>query len=250
MIAAEIHLEEDLWLSSFVQDVVNDSDVPEDMQFFEEEFPRILPLQHGHVFRNMFNPDDVMGMEGYVIASVLFDERGFFSGFNLMETRTGELFVISPLEAGDGRLNEVDNDMALIKGNKHTRLVGLRTTKRCANAKEIMSVQPIYLSVDEDMCKNTLIDITRGMTQEISEFGPSCDEIDNSLFFTTTQNIHAPNLTNGEDSTRPLQHFVTWATFVMVIILAFIVCRDSIKRRSERSEQKRAEQMRSTIDSA
>ena len=156
MIAAEIHLEESLWLSDMVRADEPSMDMPEDMKFFAEEFPRLMPQQHGHVFKHMYNPDDDMNLDGFVIASVLFDERGYFSGFNLMDTWTGDLMVLSPLQAGTGGLNNIDNHMDLIKGNPHTRLVGFRTTKRCESDNNIMSVQPIYYSIDEQMCKKTL----------------------------------------------------------------------------------------------
>lgn len=158
-------------------------DIPEEMQFFDEEFPRLEPQQHGHIFKNMYNVDDDQSMQDKVIVSVLFDDQDLFSGFSLMSTTNGDLTILSPMAAGDGNMRNVDNDMELVKANKHTRLVGFRTTKRCSSAKQIMSVQPIYFSINEDMCKKVLKPITRGMLEEIPHFGPSCDEIDTSLIF-------------------------------------------------------------------
>ena len=91
------------------------------------------------------------------------------------------------------------------------------------------------------------------MTQEITAFGPTCDEINNSLIFSTTQNISTANhnLTSevGPGGVHFLQVFATWATFFMVIALACIVVRDTIRRNKERADQKRADQMRSTSSS-
>ena len=46
---------------------------------------------------------------------------------------------------------------------EHTRLVGLRTFKRCATSKQILQVQPIYYSVNEGICDNYLIPLGKGM---------------------------------------------------------------------------------------
>lgn len=53
LIAAEIHLEESLYF----QDLKAKMDDPES-GFYEEEFDRMSPQQHGHVFKNMYDADD------------------------------------------------------------------------------------------------------------------------------------------------------------------------------------------------
>lgn len=67
--------------------------------------------------------------------------------------------------------------MLTLADNRHTRLVGFRTTKRCEEAEKIMSVQPIYFSIDETMCKEYLTPITKGLSEEISAYGPACSQL-------------------------------------------------------------------------
>jgi len=66
--------------------------------------------------------------------------------------------------------------MLLINSYGHTRLVGLRTQKLCDSAQDVVSVQPIYYSVDEQMCTEYLQELTSGMLEEIPAFGITCEE--------------------------------------------------------------------------
>jgi len=80
-----------------------------------------------------------------------------------------------------GKLRSIENDSIFIDSNKHTRIVGFRTTKRCHNSKKIRSIQPIYYSVNEDICKNQLVQLSKGALQEIESYGPECGELTNIL---------------------------------------------------------------------
>jgi hypothetical protein len=44
-------------------------------------------------------------------------------------------------------------------------------------AKRILSVQPIYYSQNKEMCTNFLVRLSKGMLQEIAEYGPECGEL-------------------------------------------------------------------------
>jgi len=69
---------------------------------------------------------------------VLFDETDHFAGFNFMDTKTKELIIQTPMNAG--KLRAADNNIVFINSNKHTRIVGFRTTKRCHGSMKIKSI--------------------------------------------------------------------------------------------------------------
>lgn len=121
----------------------------------------------------MYSTADAVSMKHLVIESVLFTPDGYFSGFELKDLDLGILLPIAP-ESMDGQLMKVRNAAELVGADKHTRLVGFRTSKLCQEATKIMSVQPIYFSVDRAMCKDFLTPITKGLTEEISSYGPRC----------------------------------------------------------------------------
>ena len=52
----------------------------------------------------------------------------------------------------DRFITSAKNTEKLTSAYEHTRLVGLRTTKSCATSSKILSIQPIYFSINEEMC--------------------------------------------------------------------------------------------------
>ena len=115
-------------------------------------------------------------MAGLVIDSVLFDKYDHFAGLELRNAKSGQIKTISPLDTNDSSLKKIKNSEALIAGNSHTRLIGFRTSKRCHSSKSILSVQPIYYSIDEEFCNSVFTPLSMGMLAEIGSYGPECAE--------------------------------------------------------------------------
>ena len=63
----------------------------------------------------------------------------------------------------------------IIEEYDSTRLIGFRTTKECRHAKTTKSIQPIYYSRNEQICKNLLKPVTENMAQELPEYGSECN---------------------------------------------------------------------------
>ena len=59
-------------------------------------------------------------------------------------------------------LTKVPNNLELttIDFGGHSRVVGFRTTKKSFDSSLIKSIQPIYFSVDESICKNSVDQIS------------------------------------------------------------------------------------------
>ena len=97
----------------------------------------------------MYEPEDGFSLHGYSIDSVYSDLNNSFAGFVLTEAKTGENVEEIALNFDNVAFHAVDNLKAIKDSHAHTRIVGFRTTKKCHSAKQIMSVQPIYYSVNE-----------------------------------------------------------------------------------------------------
>ena len=122
----------------------------------------------------MAQDDDYVEMSGENIEQVLFNKDNFFVGFKFVDNPTrDELFDIPEhIEISRSILNipETLRDI-----NNNTQIIGFRTTKACKEAKKIMSIQPIYYSIDRNMCLKTLKPLSHGMLQEIPQYGPTCN---------------------------------------------------------------------------
>ena len=62
--------------------------------------------------------------------------------------------------------------------NFDTRIVGFRTTKRCREDPNIKSIQPIYYSLNERLCKQPKMVkmVSDQMKEEISHYGLDCND--------------------------------------------------------------------------
>lgn len=111
-----------------------------------------------------------MELSGAVLESVLLDDHNEFAGFRFYELNgllnSMEGYALTELD--EAQITNLPNEVSLIEGqSRHTRLVGFRSTKRCEESKTIMSLQPIYYSIDEKMCTENLLSLSGGMLSEI-----------------------------------------------------------------------------------
>ena len=102
-----------------------------------------------------------------------------FAGLRLQHVEDGTvdtLLTPAELTSETNDMTFVKNDADLMQANDNTRLIGFRTTKRCHSSKQIKSIQPIYYSINEDICKNVLLPLTEVILDEIPVYGVECGD--------------------------------------------------------------------------
>lgn len=110
-----------------------------------------------------------------MLSAVLFDENRHFAGFKFVNPKTKESFIDTPLASAQLTAEPMDSRMTMDL-SEHTRIIGFRTTKECETAKQIMSIQPIYFSLDEGICSRVLKPLQSGHLEEVGGYGPTCAE--------------------------------------------------------------------------
>ena len=111
------------------------------------------------------------------VGAFLFDKNEHFAGVRYVSSHSQQTFNDTPIHLKE--LTEEQNELMyyMKRGDQNTQIVGFRTTKACEGAKQIMSVQPIYYSIDKTMCEQHLLPLSANQLEEITEYGPSCAEI-------------------------------------------------------------------------
>lgn len=128
-----------------------------------------------------------------------------------------------------------------LKGVKtHTRIVGFRTTKSCENAKQIMSVQPIYYSVDEKICKQKLIKLTPGLLEEIPSYGPECAAVPVQSATTAKPTDSVQQQGVSEEFTE-ITFLAVWFIFGMLLCQSYSCLRGFCEDRRKRIDRKKVE---------
>ena len=125
----------------------------------------------------------LLSLEEKVVTSYLFDQDGVFAGVRLYSRESGTTSTVS-FKRGDPEGSTLDglaDDFFLIENSDVLRLVGFRSTKTCEQARQILSLQPIYYSIEPSLCDpdnhaSGLLPLSEGMLQEIAAYGPQCGE--------------------------------------------------------------------------
>ena len=133
-------------------------------------------VAHGYSFENTYRDDIITKTEGHVLHSVLFDHDYNFAGLQFKSLSSG-LHTHDNVQNYEYLPYSVENDPRLLEAESHTRIVGFRSTKRCREDYTTMSIQPIYYSINEDMCKNILKPMTKNLINEVPNYGPECSEV-------------------------------------------------------------------------
>ena len=130
----------------------------------------------------MFDSDRAISLESRVVKEYLFDLKENFVGVTL--NKVGGLDELyAPNFAGVAHYVTVD--ARIVNDYESTRLIGFRTTKKCKDDKLIKSIQPIYYSKNEEVCKTILQPVSNIMMNEPQEYGHNCYE---ALPYTTLMN--------------------------------------------------------------
>ena len=145
----------------------------------ESQFDTIKPVSHGYAFDGMYSVGDQISLQGKVISSYFFDQDGHFAGVAILDALSMEEVRYVP--EGMKNLTVLHADKEVYENHSSMRVVGFRTGKRCHNESQISAIMPIYYSRNEEMCKNYLAPISRGMQEEISEYGLECNDAELKL---------------------------------------------------------------------
>ena len=136
------------------------------------------PFRHGAKYSALDfsepSPESVtsetFGNRSYNLYSVYFDPFGTLAGFRWRDysgDASNRIFDTKLAYTGV-RLKTVDNDSGFRSENfeTKTRIVGFRTTKSNEHSSLLKSIQPIYFSIDENICKYTLRSISSSVLNE------------------------------------------------------------------------------------
>jgi len=156
-------------------------------------------------------------MSGYEIEAVLFDQNQHCAGFKFENDMTKQAILDTPLNGAE--LTAEMNDFRGVLS--HTRVVGFRTTKSCESAKQILSVQPIYYSVDEKVCKERLVQLTPGLLEEIPSYGPECAVVAAAATVDAATALRAANTSQATEARRDdltvLTFIIVWISFAILV---------------------------------
>lgn len=150
-------------------------DYSPDFKHAKDDDRRITPVTHGYDFAKTYNHDLEVNLESFIVKSYHFDASDHFVGFSIMNYFSDKVtnYIALGVDQSTMKTYEVDN-VLFLEHYERTRLIGFRTSKRCKQTNYINSVQPIYYSLDEKMCKEHLQLVTPGMLEEINDYGLDC----------------------------------------------------------------------------
>ena len=116
--------------------------------------------EHGFIFEGMYKPDRIVNMKGRTFVGMVFSPTGEFAGYVTRDRITKEDEFIVPYEFKDRTkemtFQSMNGDFVRNYDERHTRLLGFRSGKRCLESKTISTIQPIFYSISEKMCKEIL----------------------------------------------------------------------------------------------
>ena len=96
LVATELHTE---YGEFFTQEIIDEGDLDgNEASRKQVRLGAIKPEHHGHNFQGMWNDDDLVEMNKFIITAVLFDENDHFAGFSFIDPVTNEHVVDTPLK--------------------------------------------------------------------------------------------------------------------------------------------------------
>ena len=150
------------------------------------EGPDMIQSQiHGYDYQDeMYRQAQSVSLKNKVVSAFYFDKTERFAGIQTIDIHNAAVSSLTFTE-GDKLTtralipSEWTNSLPhLQKFYDGTRLVGFRSEKACDRANDILSVTPIYYSIDEDMCSDPQMRaVTDGMLEEIPAYGVTCEEL-------------------------------------------------------------------------
>ena len=79
-----------------------------------------------------------------------------------------------------------------------------------------MSIQPIYYSINEDMCKNILKPMTKNLINEIPQYGPECSAVAAS---TNHRGNYLVNIENLDEGIEVATEAIVWVCFILILFI-------------------------------
>ena len=117
----------------------------------------------------------MISLKRKALSALFFDQDDHFAGLSLVDVDSGEKEYHVPINVESLTAQLVEDEIQL--NYDTTRLIGFRTSKRCADDKQISRVMPIYYSIDPGMCKEYLAPLSAGMREELPEYGLECSDM-------------------------------------------------------------------------
>ena len=197
---------------------------------------------HGQKVSKQQEEDKFFALHDSTLNSVFFDNAGNFVGIDFLDLTYGyHKEQTAPIQ--HDTFFEVNPDVYK-DANDHTRLVGFRTTKNCKDSMLIRSLQPIYFSVNQEMCQEHLIALTDNMIHEVEAYGPSVCPVNYNVNSYTPE-ARAGTPTNTSDNHNLLSLVVVF--LVIVIMIQLVICAYLKRLSNARSAEKRDENMRNQL---
>ena len=203
------------------------------------------PVTHGYESAEMYNLDLKLDMNGRVIQAYHFDSDDKFVGLTLTdETMLKERHYLArefDLEWMSSSKEEFNDayDINAAQVYDTTRLIGFRTSKSCKQADHISMVQPIYYSIDEQVCKEYLTPLTPGMHNELPSWGNDCSDL---TMQAVADKIWEHDFSNkGEVDSFGMIFYLVLTCLVLVLITLLCQwrswCKDRYMRRLAKLEE-------------
>ena len=262
ILASEIHLEESEELKNFIWGEDPDELLYPELEGTDEDgeillWPELHEMQaermsnrikaqhHGFDYdeKNMYSKGVVVSMKHKVFSGFLFDKNGHMAGFELLCTKTDTKTTIVPPEIDTDQLKLIEVDAKVLTSSNKSRVVGLRTTKECSDSSQIKQIQPIFYSVDPQMCDSYLKPLTQNLRDEIPAYGKECEASFNRIP-SLTMAAQAPSETQAvlENAQGPIEAVTiafVWISFFLVLSLVALQIRSQCLQKSERVAKKR-----------
>ena len=145
VVASELYLEEMVTgrfshMQLDLLGIANDDDTTEDNLKDDALVNHVTPVHHGVKFEPMHTPGIVIPMKSRLISGFIFDEKDLFAGLTILDSTSGEVEEIVSPQQHTGTLTKIKVDQSILESAEHTRLIGFRTVKRCAESKHITGV--------------------------------------------------------------------------------------------------------------
>ena len=192
-------------------------------------------VAHGYSFENTYRSDEITKTEGKVLHAVLFDHDYNFAGLEFENPVSGNV-TSDNIENTKYLPYKVHNDEEFLTANSHTRIVGFRSTKRCREDYTTMSLQPIYYSINENMCKNILKPMTKNLINEVPMYGPECSEV---AAYAPHRRGFLVNVANLEQGIEVATEAIVWVCFILILFITAFMAFRCIANRNTAIAEKR-----------
>ena len=207
-----------------------------------------MPVNHGHSFQGMYSQTETIEMKNKILSGFYFDNNSNIVGYQLTNLTDGVKTnrVFAPFQQEKDQLF-LEVDSALLSAHDTTRLIGFRSGKTCHGSKAVNQIQPIYYSIDKQLCTQVFKPIEQRFLSELPFYGEECGSSKASTDQKEAQQMlkaldevkELVESRGGFDSKTRLTIALLSLSFLEGIVLIVMMCTAWCKERSERKVKKR-----------